>query len=418
MSKIADFWKRLISSPAVVPPSFQIPAARITGVTVDETPFIANTAYFEIRIAEQFLKDKREYWNEYNPLTVVLTEFIYDKKRNNFPFVVGPSLLNGIGQLDGDERIRYKNTRVVGPTPYIGDEVSLFLGLFRVKTKDWARQALSLLETVAKVFDSTKLTSYLNISGPLTDGIESFFDMGDQMQFRLGQRNSFADPATNTSNNFAPGYYVIIRADQKKIDPGKFWVKEEQLHYGDDAASIKPYIDYDYLLYKIVKTTVRNDYTTFSFHTLFEEVQTNVWQDNLTKANEIFQSVILAIRRCADLTPPQIKQLTVFYATQFDEEQKTFNATKTPVPKSIGEEDTGAGNLPTMGTGTRGGSTITPPPQPSGEVKRGPKIDDALIARALQSPEYNDPLVLDMDENKVAPLHALKPAEPKRRISF
>jgi hypothetical protein len=407
MSKIAEFWNRLTKSSAVVPPSFQIPAIRIPGITVDETPFVANTAYFEIRIAEQFLKDKREYWNEYNPLTVVLTDFIYNKKRNSFPFVLGPSLLNSIGQLDGNERIRYKNTRVVGPTPYIGDEVTLFLGLFRVKTKDWAKQALGLLESVAKVFDSTKLTSYLNISGPLTDGIESFFDMGDQMQFRLGQRNSFADAATNTTNTFAPGYYVIIRTDQKNIDQSKFWVKEEQLYYGSTVENIQPFVDYDYLLYKIVKSAVRNDYTTFDFHALFEEVQTSVWDGNLTKAKETFQTVILAIRKCADLTPPQIKQLTVFYATRFEEEQQEYNTSQTPTPKSIGDSS-GAKDLPTRGRGTRGSATAKSGSGLPGKLNKAPKIDNALIARTLQSPEYNDPAVLDLQEDKIATLHALK----------
>jgi hypothetical protein len=330
MSKISDFWNRLVHSPAVTPPSFQIPKERILDFALDATPFKANEAYFEIRIAEQFLKDKREYWNEYNPLTVVLTEFIYNKKRDSFPFVIGPSLLNGIGQLEGNERIRYKNTRVVGPTPYIGDDITLFLGLFRVKTKDWAKQALGLLETVAKVFDSTKLTSYVNISGPLTDGIESFFDMGDQMQFRLGQRNSFADPRTNTTNSFVPGYYVIIRADQTAINSSKFWIKDEQLYFGDNKDNIKVYSEHDYLLYKIVKSDTRNDYTTFNFHGLFEEAQNHIWQNNLPKAKETFQSVLLEVRRCADLIPRQITQLTTLYSTKFEEERKAYEASINP----------------------------------------------------------------------------------------
>lgn len=331
MSKISNIWNRLVHSPTVIPPSFQIPTERILDFEFDATPFKANEAYFEIRIAEQFLKDKREYWNEYNPLTVVLTEFIYNKKRDNFPFVIGPSLLNGIGQLEGNERIRYKNTRVVGPTPYIGDDITLFLGLFRVKTKDWAKQALGLLETVAKVFDSTKLASYVNISEPLTDGIEGFFDMGDQMQFRLGQRNSFADPRTNPTNSFIPGYYVIIRADQGAINTNEFWIKDEQLYFGENKSNLEIYSDNDYLLYKIVKSDTRNDYTTFSFHQLFEEAQNHIWQNNLPKAREAFQAVLLDVRRCADLIQPQIKQLTTFYATKFEEERKAFEASLNPI---------------------------------------------------------------------------------------
>lgn len=410
MSRTSDFWDRLVHTPSVTLPSFQIPKERIVDFELDATPFKANEAYFEIRIAEQFLKDKREYWNEYNPLTVVLTEFIYNKKRDSFPFVVGPSLLNGIGQLEGNERIRYKNVRVVGPTPYIGDDITLFLGLFRVKTKDWAKQALGLLETVAGVFDSTKLTSYVNISGPLTDGIESFFDMGDQMQFRLGQRNSYADPRTNPTNSFVPGYYVIIRSDQTSINSSKFWIKDEQLYFGDNENTLINYSDNDYLLYKIVKSDTRNDYTTFGFHQLFEEAQNHIWQNNLPKAKETFQSVLLEVRRCADLIPPQIKQLTAFYSTKFEEERMAYVASVSPLVD--GTEVTATNNI--FANILRGDTDAKFDTKALGFIKIGEeifnnslasglrigrptRIDNNLIKSTLLSDLYNKPELLNIN---------------------
>jgi hypothetical protein len=97
----------------------------------------------------------------------------------------------------------------------------------RVKTKDWARPALSLLESIAKVFGPSKLTSYLNISGTLLDGIEGFIGLGDEMQFRLGQRDVFSDSETRQGNLFKPSYFVNVRDEEgaKKT----FWVKEDQL---------------------------------------------------------------------------------------------------------------------------------------------------------------------------------------------
>jgi hypothetical protein len=410
MSKISEIWNRLVQSPTTIPPSLQIPKERIIDANFDSTPFKAKEAYFEIRIAEQFLKNKREYWIEYNPLTVVLTEFIYDSVRSNFPFVIGPSLLNGIGQLEGNERIRYKNTRVVGPTPYIGDDVTLFLGLFRVKTKDWAKQALGLLETVAKVFDSTKLSSYVNISGPLTDGIESFFDMGDQMQFRLGQRNSFADPESSQTNSFVPGYYVVVRADQNLIDNSKFWIKNEQLYYGIDKDNLTLYSEYDYLLYKIIKTNLRNDYTTFNFNKIYGQVQKLIWQDNLQKAKETFQSVLYEIRSCSDLIESQAKQLTLFYSTKFEEERTAFEASVNP--HSIVETTDQPNNV--FANYLSGKSKINIDQDALSFIKIGSEIlnvssetnisidkpitiDSLIIESALSSSIYNDPDLLNIN---------------------
>lgn len=334
LSAITEIWNKATHSRSVIFPSFRIPDCRNLDNNTETDPFKANEAYFEIRLSEQFLKDKREYWSEYNPLTIVLTEFIYDNDRKNFPFIIGPGLLNSIGQLDGDERIRYKNTRVVGPVPYVGDDITLFLGLFRVKTKDWSRQALGLLETVARVFDSSKLTSYINISAPLTEGIESFFEMGDQIQFRLGQRISFSDPVTNTINCFSPGYFVIIRSEQSNIDQSKFWIKNDQLYYGTKKRNLKLYRDNDYLLYNITKNAVRNDYTTFDFHKKFTDVQKLIWENNLDKAAEIFPGILLDIRSGTDLIDQQKNQLTVFYTTRFEEERSAFEASQKPLAKS------------------------------------------------------------------------------------
>ena len=76
---------------------------------------------------------------------------------------------------------------------------------------------IGLLETVAKSFDATKLSSYVNISEPLLSGIESFFGMGDDMQFRIGQRDEFRDSEIHSTNVFRSGYWVMIRENQDKV---------------------------------------------------------------------------------------------------------------------------------------------------------------------------------------------------------
>ncbi len=323
MSLIKNIWNKVKGSESVLYPTFQIKASNVIG-GIESRPVKARKNYFEISLTEQFLKNGREYWNQYIPLTVFLTEFIYANKRSAFPFVIGPELLKSIEQLDGTESVRYKNTRVVGPTPYRGDNIVIFSGLFRVKTKNWAAQTISLLETVAKAFDTTKLSSYLNIADPLLNGIEGFFGMGKDMQFRIGQRNEFKDSEIHSSNVFVSGYWLMVREDQKNVDKNKFWVKDNELYYGTTKSNIKPYRGNDFILYEINDSEKRNDYETFDFHLHWENARDAVITKNSKQAESEFQMLMVGLYQNQDIIESQKNQLLMMYSGMFEKIKETF----------------------------------------------------------------------------------------------
>lgn len=410
---ISRIWDRVSHSASVLYPSFPIRENHIVGAQDESGKFAAAEAYFELRICEQFLKDKREYWNEFNPLTLVFNEFIYNGKLQSFPFVVGPALLKGLEQLEGNEQVRYRNTRILGPVPYQGDDVAIFVGLFRVQTRDWARQALTFLESVAKAFDSSKLTSYLTISGPLMDGIESFLGMGSQMQFRLGQRNVFTDPETSkTGNAFSPGYFVVVRGDVDETDRDKFWVKDNELCFGEKESNLDRYREHDYVLYQIEKLQKRNDYTTFDFHRQWEEVQKQIWSGNKAKAIEGYQHLVALIRRSPDLISSHMNQLAILYRTRFQEESAAYEQSQDPsasIVESAAKSYSGSlqrGSRLKLSREALGGITL------SRDLFReranirsrisGPiPLDEASIETALDSGTLGDPSVARFDPGKL-----------------
>lgn len=338
MSVFNKIWEKIRKSKSVLYPTFQIDSSKY----LDEQkkiggPIKPKQNYFEISLTEQFLKDRREYWNEYIPLTLFLTEFIYAKERKSFPFVVGPDLLKSIEQLEGDENIRYKNTRVVGPTPYNGDNLTLFSGLFRIKTKNWAAQTISLLETVAKSFDSTKLSSYVNIADPLLSSIEGFFGMGDDMQFRIGQRDEYRDSEIHNTNVFRSGYWVMIREDQNNVIKENFWVKDSQLYFGKNKNSIIPYNKSDYLLFEISLSDKRNDYETFDFHEHWENARIAIIRENLQQANTEFKNLTIKLMSSNDIIESQKIQLGIMYTGMYEKIKSQFikNQPITPLEKKF-----------------------------------------------------------------------------------
>ena len=69
--------------------------------------------YFQIRINELFLKNKRNWYKEYAPMVFVVLEFTYDGKEESVPFVVGPQIMDKFGQSLPEDMV-FLNTRVGG----------------------------------------------------------------------------------------------------------------------------------------------------------------------------------------------------------------------------------------------------------------------------------------------------------------
>ena len=72
-------------------------------------------------------------------------------------------------------------------SPYEEDGLQLFYALFRLEADNWAVQTLSLLETVAKTFDASKVTCYLDVATPLVKGMEG-------IEMRMAMQQVYEQP--------------------------------------------------------------------------------------------------------------------------------------------------------------------------------------------------------------------------------
>src|SRR4051794_32369251 len=84
--------------------------------------FAPDATYIELRLTQMHLRDRREYWQEFIPLTSVLTELTFAGERQVIPFVVGPELLKGAQLFSGSDEAEYLDHRLAGPYPYTGGD--------------------------------------------------------------------------------------------------------------------------------------------------------------------------------------------------------------------------------------------------------------------------------------------------------
>lgn len=322
-----DFFNTLTRSQTTSPTSFTFPEKQIVDEIGDLRLFNAEQSYFEVRLKQMYLKDKRVYWRGFRPFSTFATHFQHNGQWQDVPFIVGPKLLGSLANDIGDGAIEYRNLRVAGPYPYSGDDLRLFASLSRIVAEDWATRTLSLLETMVQTFDATKLSSYLPIAKPLVKGVEGFLGMKD-VELRLAQLRAYEQPIDNSGrlrpNALQHRIELLLNIPQNQMPPmRKFWIKDDQLFFGDSPRSARPYRDADFMLLEIRPLSERQDYTTFSFHkTYWADTLKAIWQGESNTAKLKLRLTALSLVECADLIRPQRNALIKQYSQWFEEESQ------------------------------------------------------------------------------------------------
>lgn len=318
---LKSLWNKIRQSPNLQPTRLAIPADHTDRREQMSEPFSDNQHYFTVRVNEMFLSYKREWYSTYAPMVMVVSEFLYDKKKVIVPYVVGPSMMEKhITRMP--EGMVFTNTRVAGIHPYKGDKLALSVVLNRVRETDYARKLLDLIENTSNTLDfSTALTSYIKVGRAVLAGVESLFDLGDTDPI-VGHRTEF-DP--NSGDVLQPGYHVLINSPESEVEAGKLWVKDNALYYGDSLQSAQPFRQEDYVLYSINQTQRRNDEETLSFHDAWQEILDHIGKMTSNKEDDwkfiggkLF-GLYHALMSSPDLTREQARALFQDYKNRVDQ---------------------------------------------------------------------------------------------------
>jgi hypothetical protein len=275
--------------------------------------FVPDEAYFEIRLAEMHLRDKREYWAGYLPFAIVVSDFLYDGAARRVPFFVGNRILGEIEHDIGAGRVEYLNTRVAGPIPYLGDDVGLFVGLFRAQIDDLAKGLFDLVDSVVGVFDIGQVSAYLGLARAVTDRLADLLDIR-AVQLRLGTREEI--PA----GTFRSGYLAYVNCPDTELDGRRLWVRDGRLLHGARQDAARAYTEHDFCLVQITHRTERGDYRKLPFHRLWTEAKRLVAQDKVEQADALLPRLMEELAASPDFTTADRFNLQLLFKSNYEAE--------------------------------------------------------------------------------------------------
>lgn len=321
MASASELWDGLMRRPARKTLSLHIPPERVLDEVMPPPADLANAGYFQVRLAEMYLRDERKLLRELVPATLLMSEFKYGAQSVRLPFFVSNQMLQGMdagGQGLDKIRVRFKDTRVVGPVPYLGDEVALFVGLFSSTIRDNKAALFAVFEKLFGAVDAGTLSSCLKLADKLSD--ELFKSLGhSDTECVLAERNVYG----TARQPLRDGYAAMLNCESRDLDPSTLHVMEGMLHT-KQGAKLQPFAQCDYCLVKTETSETRNDYTTLPFHKFWEEARGKLLRRDLAQAKAALIECQQAVLSSCDLTEDHKYRLIEFYQAAFVKDQARF----------------------------------------------------------------------------------------------
>jgi hypothetical protein len=270
--------------------------------------------YFQIRLSEMYLTDKRRWHQEVAPATFIFADFLYGGKQVRRPFFVSNSLLPEFPLGDEPQalRVHFSNISVLGPVPYGGGDVDLFVGLFQTALVDWRK---SLFQVFEKIFEAIG-------PNPLVPYLEKIDSLSGDLLACLGLKDVTCLVAEHLGLGLhtipRAGYLAYLRHGDKTIPKEELRVHEGRLKRIVNG-ELRQFDETDYCLVRVQRLATRNDVSAMPFHKLWEQARTKVLRNNQTEAQALFLDCAEQIYSSPDLSEGDKRHMLRYYQVALHE---------------------------------------------------------------------------------------------------
>lgn len=260
MPSPAELWQLIRGRRTVVPSFAEVRHVLPPLRGVD--PILPQRHYFAVLVDELFLANSRQWHREFDPMVLAITEFVHGGKSLTLPFVVGPQLL-GDKASAVPQGMLYRGTRVAGVHPFRGGRVTSTVVLCQVRRRDYARQLLKVVESVASTVPfAADLGTYTRFADTLLDGVEALFGVGETTPL-VGIRQEFDH---DLGTPIRPAYFALIDGPEERFPSSRLWVRDAGLMIGDVEERLQSFRDASYVLFSTRGTAELGELDTLPLH--------------------------------------------------------------------------------------------------------------------------------------------------------
>ncbi|WP_441228221.1 hypothetical protein AB7813_14715 [Tardiphaga sp. 20_F10_N6_6] len=323
LTRASELLERLISAPYPRPTLVRMPSSSSFPSGVAGVKIPKDNGYFSVRINELFLLDGRTWFETFDPMAVVVTEFLYGDKRLAVPFVVGSELFkHQPGKLP--HGLLFNDILVAGPHPFRGGNVSISIVLYKVRRDNYARNVLKFVEGLSSAVGIPADVAFLAKAGEsVLDGIEALLGLADTQPI-MGHR---IELDTSSMSGLSSTTWMLSK--NSVDDPSKLVVEDGRLFVRSAEKASDPYRGSDYILYSITGNSRRGDESSLPFYGLRKQAFEAILggDEGWKRAKAILLSVYQQMVTSDDLTAAEADELFQKYKNELVEAREVFKGT-------------------------------------------------------------------------------------------
>jgi hypothetical protein len=238
---------------------FRIPEANIqteTGAAFAPTPVKAGEQYFQIWLAEMFLRYRREWGSSWYPTVVATVQLKFGNQSQEISHVAGQSTLKNVKITDVDcVAMNHALTTIL---PFNGGTIAIEAALLAMQGKSDINSLIKVLSSFSKLLVVPQLSAALAVAQPLADGLAELVGATDaHPELRLQDAWGGAD--SGNQHILTAGYYVVVAAQAGALKPEELFVRGGRLYRGDRAIT-----GYDYMLFRVDVNCTRDDWDSLA----------------------------------------------------------------------------------------------------------------------------------------------------------
>jgi hypothetical protein len=277
--------------------------------------------YFSVRVNQMELSNNRWFDTTYDPLVVVVTEFLYGGERVAIPSVIGPSLIR-TSIASGAPRYGtvLTDTRVTGPHPYRGGDVNISISFYRIKRSSMADAILSIVENLSRVPGAGQLAAIAQTGKPLLEGVKALAGVQDT-EYLAGHHTSVAiSGVLPLQTQFLA---LVLPSDDPNAARPALAVEDRRL-FVRDKAGLSPYQGTDFVLCSIEGGRQREDESLFPFYALKKHAIAAVYkgEDGVKLAKADLIIAYQQMQESADLTSAEARELFGAWVKEFEDAKR------------------------------------------------------------------------------------------------
>jgi hypothetical protein len=388
--------KNWINHPVPRPFINRVEAAPGVDVVASGKRFVPEASYFGVKLIEMSLAEGGKYFIEFLPLGVCLAEYTIGDQRQRNPTILSNDLIASQIKNAGAKPgyVDLTNMPIVRRAPVKADNLSLFVGLFRMPYNDLAKQVLQIAADLTEQTNlGASIGSGLRVAEKVYDRVAGLFQL-NVMSPRFG----FANGTALTES----GYLLVAGPAANTLTAERLSVVNGKLQVDGRRAE-----GFDYCLIAFEHTTTLlpegdntiNSLTTLGFHRRYREISQLLALKNVAKAEEQMPQLRAEVLGSPELTEDDRLVTIAAYDTSYEKLREAL------IPKMADGPVTRAARSDTPASGLLSEAEIR---EAAGQVATGNVLKQMAVRLQVPGPT-NDPD--DVFATEAAALRTALPAQ-------